>query len=465
MSNQNPKKPLSRRDFLKLGGGVIGLIGAGGLARKALLQPVDVVQAAPPKASLGRANQGVLQQTTDDFDLHLAASDGWVHLPPDQPVAPYHPDDYAPPGLTTYIFGYRNVTGFTQDMVHYQKEKVQLTSPVFAIAEDQEFKLKLTNLGLQVRPDLIDAHTVHFHGFRNAIPIFDGEPHSSVGVPIIRDLTYFYKPHHPGTYMYHCHFEETEHVHMGMVGICYVTPKLNTELPGRKFAYNDYDTEYDREFVLTLNEVWALAHWCDSHVQLPEWSDYRADFHLINGRTYPDTLLPNSGPNAISGQDFDPATGDLIFPGNEDLRYQPVSSLITAEPGERVLLRIANLGFSQQFLRATGIKMHVVGKDATPLIKRRPVDGQTIGDLIADISYWTDTVDIAPGESRDVIFVAPDTPGEYMFYNRNLRHQSNGGHAGRGGMMTKIVVHPTGTLTPQTKPNEWCTPSGWMPTL
>jgi FtsP/CotA-like multicopper oxidase with cupredoxin domain len=465
MNNPQRNKPLSRRDFLKLGGGMLGLLGAGGLARKALLQPVEVVQAARSPLPLGRVEQGVLQQTVDDFDLHLIASDGWIHLPPDKVVPPYHPDDYAPAGLTTYIFGYRNVNGFTEDMVHSQKMKVQLTAPVFSIAQEHDFKLKLTNLGLQMRPDLVDAHTVHFHGFRNAIPIFDGEPHSSVGVPIIRDLTYFYRPHHPGTYMYHCHFEETEHVHMGMVGICYVIPKLSEELPGRKFAYNDYDTEYDREFVLTLNEVWALAHWCDSHIQLPEWSDYKADFHLINGRAYPHTLLPNAGTDAIHGLNNDPVTGDLIFPDHPELRYQPVSSLITCEPGERVLLRIANLGFSQQFLKTTGVRMRVVGKDATPLIKRRPVAGQTVGDLIADISYYTDTVDIAPGESRDVIFVAPNTPGEYMLYNRNLRHQSNGGHAGRGGMMTKIVVFPSGTLTAQNQPNEWCTPSGWMPAL
>ena len=27
-----------------------------------------------------------------------------------------------------------------------------------------------------------------------------------------------------------------------------------------------------------LSEVWAEAHWADAHIQLPEWSDYHADF-------------------------------------------------------------------------------------------------------------------------------------------------------------------------------------------
>ena len=42
-----------------------------------------------------------------------------------------------------------------------------------------------------------------------------------------------------------------------------------------------------------LSEVWAESHWADAHIQLPEWSDYRADFALLNGRVYPDTLEPN----------------------------------------------------------------------------------------------------------------------------------------------------------------------------
>ena len=58
--------------------------------------------------------------------------------------------------------------------------------------------------------------------------------------------------------------------------------------------YNDGDgsTGFDREFAMFLSEVWAEAHWADAHIQLPEWSDYRADFSLLNGRVYPDTLAP-----------------------------------------------------------------------------------------------------------------------------------------------------------------------------
>ncbi len=200
MSKDHPRQRLSRRQFLKAGGGLLGAATAATVLPKALLKPAEVVKASPAA------------QAAVDPNLHFVATDGWIHLPETAVVPPYHPDNMAPgaeddvPGLTSYIFGFRDLTGVDETQLFTQKMKAQLTSPTFWINQEEDFYLKLTNLGLQVRPDLIDAHTLHFHGFRNAIPIFDGEPHSSVGVPIARDLTYFYRPHHPGTYLYHCHF-------------------------------------------------------------------------------------------------------------------------------------------------------------------------------------------------------------------------------------------------------------------
>ena len=99
--------------------------------------------------------------------------------------------------------------------------------------------------------------------------------------------------------MYHCHVEDVEHVQMGMTGMIFVRPRQNgntSSSPSGKYAYNDGDgsTGYDREFAMFMSEVWAEAHWADAHIQLPEWSDYRADFALLNGRVYPDTLLPST---------------------------------------------------------------------------------------------------------------------------------------------------------------------------
>ena len=57
-----------------------------------------------------------------------------------------------------------------------------------------------------------------------SFPYYDGEPTGSVSVPVNRFFTYVYRPHDPGTYMYHCHVEDIEHVTMGMTGIVFVRP-------------------------------------------------------------------------------------------------------------------------------------------------------------------------------------------------------------------------------------------------
>ena len=147
-----------------------------------------------------------------------------------------------------------------------------------------------------MRPDLTDGHTIHWHGFLNAIPLFDGVPELSISVPIGRDFTYFYRPHDPGTYMYHCHFEDVEHVQMGMTGIVYVRPKQNGTAPRRRRRAGHQSLRlqrrrrlhpYDREFAFMITEIWAEAHYRDAHIQTTDWTDYKPSFWTLNGRSLP----------------------------------------------------------------------------------------------------------------------------------------------------------------------------------
>jgi FtsP/CotA-like multicopper oxidase with cupredoxin domain len=230
-----------------------------------------------------------------------------------------------------------------------------------------------------------------------------------------------------------------------MTGLVFIRPAQNgnTSLyPSGKYVFNDGDgsTGYDREFGLLLSEMWVDSHWADSHIQLPEWSDYKPDFSMINGRVYPDTLAPN-------GQGYD-SNGDLIAPaGSPNLQYQPISSLVQCNAGERVLLRLANLGFMQASMTLEGISMHVVGKDATQL-----KNGGT------DISYLASTIVVSPGESFDAIFTAPphsggSGPDTYLLFNRDFSKSHSIGDFGVGKQMTEIRVYPAGTLPPQAEPN------------
>jgi FtsP/CotA-like multicopper oxidase with cupredoxin domain len=433
------KQPFSRREVFKFAAGAAAVAGSVTWAGNVLMPAAAVAADGAP-------------------DLYLAGTDGWIYLPPAPAIPPFHPDTLAPAPFTTYIFGFRNITGLSTIQKSNQKNKAQHSAPLFWAkqfdpANPVDFKVQLTNLGLALRPDLFDAHTLHWHGFRNVIPFFDGEPTGSVAVPTGRDFTYVYRPREPGTYMYHCHVEDVEHVHMGMNGLVFVRPLQdgNTTLyPSGKYMYNDGNgsTGFDREFAMFLSEVWAESHWADAHIQLPEWSDYRADFSLLNGRVYPDTLAPNG-----SIDPFHPvrdANGDLIAPaGHPELQYQPHSSLVNCNAGERVALRFANLGFREQAMTLAGIRMRVVGRDATPMRGR---DG-------TDTSYETETINIGPGESFDVVFTAPSYSGSgaydtYMLYNRNYLRSNNLATGGFGGQATEIRVYPSGVAA-QAYPNDW----------
>jgi FtsP/CotA-like multicopper oxidase with cupredoxin domain len=423
MSDKNHHPgPLSRRTFLT---------GAAGLAGATVIVGSRLAGQQPVRPRLRPAAAGVHPQKT----VHLAGTDGWVSMPQGAPEdPPFFPDSLAPAGFDTYVFGFRDVTGLSATQVAAQRGHAQISAPMLSFDEEDDIFITLSNLGLLQRPDLFDGHTLHWHGFVNAIPLFDGVPELSLAVPVGRDFTYFYRPHDAGTYMYHCHFEDVEHVQMGMTGMVFIRPKqnkapVNGDPAGTKYAYNDGDgsTRYDREFAFMLTELWSAAHYRDAHIQVNDWTDYAASFWLMNGRGFPDTLEPNGNP--------------LVTTAGR-LQYQPISSKVSCNAGDRVLLRLSNLGYQNHQMSVDNIDLTVVAKDASLLRGR---DGTT-NYLVAN------GVDIGPGESRDVMFTAP-SPGEYLLYDRNYSYLDNGGGPGYGGMMTKIVVHPAGTLGPQTAAN------------
>ncbi len=67
-----------------------------------------------------------------------------------------------------------------------------IPAPLMAIYEDDEFFLTLTNVGMIMRPDLFEQHTVHFHGYPNASSLYDGDPDASVAINIGGSFTYYY---------------------------------------------------------------------------------------------------------------------------------------------------------------------------------------------------------------------------------------------------------------------------------
>jgi FtsP/CotA-like multicopper oxidase with cupredoxin domain len=468
---------LSRRNVLRLAG--LSTLGA----TAALVAGSTPIRGLRP--------QGVAADVSTNFqEIKLAATDGFIYVPGEvpgtTPGVPFLPDPLSPmgggadPAPNMWGFGFRRVgdrvvkegqpdavaLALSDVAIQAQRGQFQASAPQISVDEAMDVHINLKNLGLSVRPDLTDSHTIHWHGFRNAIPLFDGVPELSIAVPTGRDFTYFYRPSAsgPGTYMYHCHFEDVEHVSMGMTGIIFVRAAQNhggtdpdsNAIPVARlasggssapmgYAYNDHvlpthahSTAYDREYGMFLSEAWAQEHFEGAHIQEHDWSDYHPDIWLLNGRSYPDTIAP-------PGNGTDSGTGNLLPPpGRPELQFQPISSLIRAQPGDRILLRFVNLGYQQHAMTIDGLRMRVVGKDAT-LLRR----GTTWQD------YWTNSVLIGPGESVDAIVIAPpvSTDTTFRLYNRNLAYLHNPGVLGElGGQMTEIRII-AGGVAPQLEPN------------
>ena len=429
------QKRQTRRQFLESAGlGAVGAVAAGGFVRG--LKPVF----SAPEARAATTT------------LALAATDGYISVP--------NRNSGDPAKDPIYIFGFIPVdpNASVANLISAFKGHAQHTAPTIGVKQNDDIKITLTNLGLVQRPDLTDSHTIHWHGFDIPTPLFDGVPEVSVAVPIGKQLTYFYRPHREGTYMYHCHFEDVEHVHMGITGIVFVTPAQDgtpITVEGKtfaRFAYNDGDgsTGYDRHFAILENEIWSAFHDHDRDIQETIMTDYDPEWFTLNGRCYPQTAKPSDYQGPTPAPQSSGITTTNPNYGTDD-KSQPNSALIQVNPGDRVLLRLANLGYRQNAMRLPGIRMHVVGQDAS-LLRNGTVD----------TSYWTNTLYIGPGESRDVLFDAPtfdplrpsgsDTVGTYNVYyfkNRDWRKLSNNGAAGPGGMMTEVRVYQESPLAPQ----------------
>ena len=112
-----------------------------------------------------------------------------------------------------------------------------IPAPEMAFDEDDEFFLTLTNVGMIMRPDLFEQHTVHFHGYPNASSFYDGVPDASLAINIGASFTYYYLAPDAGTYFWHCHITPPEHLQMGMVGQLYVRPRQN-RVPANTDLFN-----------------------------------------------------------------------------------------------------------------------------------------------------------------------------------------------------------------------------------
>jgi hypothetical protein len=274
---------------------------------------------------------------------HLGAGDGMVSMAADDNIDLDGNVVATNARKPLYIFGFSRINlpgeggAPTQDSGQYPGYVMDqgllaanAPAPTISVDEDDEFFLSLTNVGMAMRPDLFDPHTVHWHGFPNASAVFDGLPESGISIAGGATLTYYYNAKDAGTYMYHCHVEATEHMQMGMLGSLFVRPRQDKTAPGTSlyaafadnyanvnnggytappaadngvthlqdahyahYAFNDGDgsTRYDVDYAIQFGSFDPDFHDLHLAVQPLPFAAMRDRYFLLNGRGYPDTAV------------------------------------------------------------------------------------------------------------------------------------------------------------------------------
>jgi hypothetical protein len=331
-----------------------------------------------------------------------------------------------------------------------------IPAPLAAFDEDDEFFLTLTNVGMIMRPDLFEQHTVHFHGYPNASSFYDGVPDASIAINIGASFTYYYLAPDAGTYFWHCHITPPEHLQMGMVGQLHVRPRQDRVPNGSSlYTYLGFQNGISEP---STNPVADLRTVCNpgrdilcsatmpaianpvtsarsatvptSGLQGPDLlgNSQRYTYNDGDGSTAYDVEYPiqmhGFDPNFhFVGMTFNPelfvdmkdkyfllngrSYPDTVAAGPQatissdgQMHYsQPLPAIINIPAGGKALLRLVNLSVTEYHtLESVGVPMLEVGFMAKLL--RDQAGNNT--------EFYTNSITLGGGESLDVVLDASD---------------------------------------------------------
>lgn len=152
-----------------------------------------------------------------------------------------------------------------------------------------------------------EDHTIHLHGL-DVNQVNDGVPATSVAVPANGTYDYHWKADHVGSFLYHCHVQTVMHSSLGMYGMIVVKNNPSNDLlyengPGFSKEYNYLSSE-------------LYTYWNLNPISPGPFHLFDPDYFMINGKS-----------------------------GNQILVDE--SMIIDAQPGDSILLRLANIAFSK----------------------------------------------------------------------------------------------------------------------
>jgi FtsP/CotA-like multicopper oxidase with cupredoxin domain len=273
----------------------------------------------------------------------------------------------------------------------------QFPAPVIYTTVGNPVEIRLKNLGVAANPAAPnDPHSIHLHGL-DVDAANDGVPETSLGaVPAnlcldgstaangICDpkktggpapgagnvIVYMFSPTHAGTYMYHCHQEADIHVQMGMFGALVVYEPGDAAAaggPGQGQGGTLYGHAYDKDYVMLVSEFDVRGHQDEEGTYKAEswdpkpynWALYRPQYWQVNGISFPNTI------HAAWPSGYTYAQWLAAHPGYETLYTGSVNlgGAGWGTPGEKVLLRVINMGFETHPLHMHGYHGKIIGSD------------------------------------------------------------------------------------------------------
>ncbi len=225
----------------------------------------------------------------------------------------------------------------------------QTPGPTIEAVEGDRVKILVTN-------KLPEATAVHWHGVILPSGMDGVQGLTQKGIPPGDTFAYEFTLQQHGTQMYHSHGDEMVQMGMGTMGFFIIHPKKREQ-------------KIDRDFAIFLNEMFV-----DPGSATPN-ANVMTDFNLFtfNGRA---------------------------FPGTEPM---------VAKTGERVRIRIGNVGQESHPVHLHGHSFKVVATDG--------------GDIPESAQWPETTVLVAPGQTRDFEFIA--NAGDWAMHCHRRHHPMN----------------------------------------
>ncbi len=267
-------------------------------------------------------------------------------------------------------------------------------------------------------------HTIHLHGVDHPFTHADSQISGGDGVPQTSEMflmpgerrVYQFQPRHAGTMLYHCHVQTHTHLAMGLVGMIVVEENrpnnwLQTlNVGGGHVRYpsvaiqEEFDEEFDlhyhamdkelHEIIQKYNDPRLIAR--DMN-RLYDITDSTEDYYTLNGVSFPYTLR---------------------------------SSVVFAEPDQKIKLRVANTS-------SESIALHTHGHKAT-ITHYDGVEHNPMAQITRDVYHLAPAqrLDLTLNTTNDGLHSYGD--GIWLFHDHREKGITNNG-MNPGGNVSVVV--------------------------